>query len=95
VKERTDVSISYPVKHGRRGGTSVWKEYEIIDLLLQWGFLEKKGSWINSDEELSNYLGSELKMQGIAKTYNLLEEDKTLCEKLEKFCKENIFDKMK
>jgi len=95
LKERTDVSISYPVKHGRKGGTSVWKEYEIIDLLLQWGFLEKKGSWINSDEELSTYLGSELKTQGITKTYNLLEEDPILCEKLEKFCKENIFDKMK
>jgi RecA/RadA recombinase len=95
VQERTDVSISYPVRHGRKGGTSVWKEYEIIDLLLQWGFLEKKGSWINSDSELTKFLGEEFKAQGMTKTYQMLEEDTGLCGKMEEFCKENIFDKMK
>lgn len=95
VKERTDVTINYPVVYGRVGGNSVWKEYEIVDLLLQWGFLEKKGSWINSDEDLNKYLQEEIKMQGISNMYKRLEDDKDLCNKLEIFCKENIFDKMK
>lgn len=90
VGEVIEVPVEYPVHHGRKGGTSVWLEREIIDLLIQWGFLEKRGSWINSDEQLTQYLGSEIKLQGIGSLYSLLEGDEELTKKLKMFCQNEI-----
>lgn len=45
--------ISYPVKYGRKGGTSVWKEREIFQQLLMWNLLKKegKGAWLTLGEQ--------------------------------------------
>lgn len=56
VKERTDIRVKYPVKHGRTGGKSVWVEQELTDLLLSWGFVDKSGAWIKFGEELQDEL---------------------------------------
>lgn len=92
VNETIDVPVEYPIRHGRTNGKSVWVEREIIDLLLQWGFLEKKGSWINSDEVLTKFLGEEIKLQGISNLYAMLENDEKLTEKLKGFCKKEILE---
>ena len=37
--EKTNLTIQYPIKYGRTEGNSIWKEYEILDLLLENGML--------------------------------------------------------
>jgi RecA/RadA recombinase len=82
VKERTDVLVEYPVKHGRTGGNSVWLEYEIADLLVQWGLVDKAGSWLTVSNDLITELkenniavDDEVKVQGDAKLKDWLEEN--------------------
>ena len=69
-------------------------EREIVDLLLQWGFFEKKGSWFSSSEELTQSLELEepIKVQGIESIYELLEKDSELTDKLNEFCDNNILN---
>lgn len=87
--------IRYPVKYGRQGGKSVWIEREIVDLLLSWEFISKKGSWFKAEEELFKYItegGFEFpeSIQGINKIYDLLESDESLTKYLRKFVEQNI-----
>ena len=49
--ERTNCVIRYPIKYGRKNGTSNWIEKEIFDFLLMWEIAVKKGAWISFDEE--------------------------------------------
>lgn len=53
--EKNQVKLSYPIKYGRTGGTSVWKEREIFDQLIMWGKLKKtaeKSSWLSFSEDI-------------------------------------------
>jgi|11BtaG_2_1085332.scaffolds.fasta_scaffold00035_24 hypothetical protein len=87
--------IRYPVKYGRQGGKSVWIEREIVDLLLSWEFISKKGSWFKAEEDLFKYItegGFDFpeSIQGINKIYDLLESDESLTKYLRKFVEQNI-----
>ena len=47
--------LSYPIRYGRIGGTSVWRELECVDMLQLWGQLKRKGekgAWFYVDEEM-------------------------------------------
>lgn len=94
TNETSMIVIQYPVKFGRVGKSSVWVEREIVDLLLQWGFFEKKGSWFSSSEELTDSLKLDepIKLQGIESIYDLLEKDSELTDKLNDFCDKNILN---
>lgn len=59
--EKNFTTVRYPIKYGRIGGDSVWKEYEVFDMLLMWNLIEKAGSWI----KVSQVLIDELKIQNI------------------------------
>ena len=50
--EKNSVMVRYPIKHGRRGGKSVWVEHEIIDMMLEWEIAKKSGAWISLDESV-------------------------------------------
>ena len=50
--EKSNITVSYPVKYGRTDGKSVWVEYEVVDALLMFQQLSKKGSWLSLDEKL-------------------------------------------
>ena len=41
---------------------------------------------------MTEFLGEELKKQGLDKLYGALEQDPELAEKLEEFCDKEIFD---
>jgi RecA/RadA recombinase len=92
TNETSMIPISYPIKFGRKNGTSIWVEREIVDLLLAWGFIEKKGSWFNSSDDLTEFLGEEFKKQGLDNIYGALEQDKDLTKKLNSFCDREIFN---
>jgi len=49
-KENEMTKINYPIKHGRTGGNSIWIEYEILDMLLMWEMVNKKGAWLSFNE---------------------------------------------
>lgn len=97
VKERFDVLVEYPIKHGQKSGKSVWIEQEIIDLLLAWEFFVKGGSWFSTEPELLEYIQQVApdfpeKVQGIDSLYNLLEANEALTNHLRKFVEENILN---
>ena len=86
--------FEYPIKHATR---SVWVEREIVDHLIQWGFIEKageKGPWMTLDKDLVEYLTREKiefseKLQGIQKIYDWVEGKKDIVDKLKEFIKQN------
>jgi len=78
--EKTNVVIPYPIKRGRVGGTSIWKELEIVDLLIQYEFVTKSGAWIKVSEEVvkeleANKIDIPEKFQGKNGLFNYLEEN--------------------
>lgn len=92
TNETTMIPVSYPIKFGRKNGKSIWVEREVVDLLMAWSFLEKKGSWIKSEKSLTEFLGEEFRIQGLDNLYNEVEKNPELYKKFNKFCDKEIFD---
>ena len=85
TNEKEGTEILYPIRHGRTGGNSIWIEYEVSDMLIQWGFAKKAGAWINLDsklvDEVSKQTGQAVPntIQGMEKLRTFLEENKEIC----------------
>jgi recombination protein RecA len=95
TNEATGQIVTYPIKHGRSDGKSIWLEREVVDMLLMWGYLEKSGAWIKVDEKIKTLLQEnqiEFKdsYQGIKSVYEFLESDDKITALLVDFIKENI-----
>ena len=93
--ENTNTMISYPIRYGRKGGTSIWIEKEIIDLLYAWEFVQKTGAWIKPTDDFKELLTENKftfpdKVQGDNKLFKLIEEDRDLCNFLIAYFKEQI-----
>jgi RecA/RadA recombinase len=78
--EKSGREVRYPIKYGRKNGSSVWIEYEIVDQLLAWEFAHAKGAWITITDELvkelaDNNLEFPKQHQGEANLKNFLEEN--------------------
>ncbi len=52
------IEVQYPVKYIdlATGTGRVWIEYEVYNLMLQWSFLEQRGSWLFLDEDIAKEL---------------------------------------
>lgn len=50
TNEKTGTVVSYPIKYGRKNGTSIWTEYEVFDLLQMYEAVTKKGAWLVFNE---------------------------------------------
>jgi hypothetical protein len=62
------MTLKYPIKYDNDGkGGSIWREYEIADLMVEWGFLTKSGAWLKLSTELMQELTE-------AKVYTLEDE---------------------
>lgn len=46
TNETTNTTLTYPIKYGRKGGSSIWLEKEVADALLKHNLLEQSGSWL-------------------------------------------------
>jgi len=95
TNENTGNVVKYPIRYGRINGKSVWVEREIVDLLLMWDYMDKKGSWFTCDEEVVDFLKKDgiecqSKFQGIASIQEYLEENSDVAESLKNFVKEKI-----
>jgi len=83
TNESTNSKIQYPIKYGRREGSSVWKEYEVIDQILSWEFASAKGAWVTfSDEIIDELKKSDIELkkqhQGVDNLRLYLEENKSI-----------------
>jgi RecA/RadA recombinase len=96
TNEKTNSVIKYPIRYGRKNGTSNWIEKEIFDFLLMWNFAEQKGAWINFEEDFLNILKDAgftdfpEKIQGSAKFENLMNDNEALKKFLFKYISENL-----
>jgi len=93
--EKTNLTISYPIRYGRTNGTSIWIEKEVVDMLYVWEFLSKKGAWITPTEEFREFLAENNltfpeKVQGNEKLFNVIEEDKAMLTFLISYFKKTI-----
>lgn len=85
TNEKDGVEVTYPIRHGRTDGKSVWMEYEIADMLIQWGFAKKSGAWINFDQGLIKDIKEDIdqnmpeKIQGMDQLRTFLEENNKIC----------------
>jgi len=88
TNEKDGTEVTYPIRHGRSDGKSVWLEYEIADMLIQWGFAKKSGAWIAFDKALIDEIKKEIdqdlaeKIQGMEQLRTFLEENSKICEYL-------------
>lgn len=82
-KSGTDVTgtkVKIPIKKGRVG-SAIWREREIVDMMLAWELLKKSGSWIQVDAALLAEIekATEVKLpekiQGLEKAYAMLEAE--------------------
>tara|TARA_B100002019_G_scaffold138108_1_gene119007 strand:- start:43806 stop:44897 length:1092 start_codon:yes stop_codon:yes gene_type:complete len=83
VNEKTGAQVRYPIRYGRTGGNSVWKEKEVLDMMFAFQMAVKKGAWISFSEELiaeleSNSIEYESKFQGEQKLLTYLESNESL-----------------
>ncbi len=86
-KSASDISgesISYPIKKGVVG-PAIWKEKEVVDVMLAYQLLIKKGSWFTFDkgaiqEALALNIVIPEQVQGMKKVYALLEGDKEVAD---------------
>lgn len=94
--EKTNYTLEYPIKYGRKNGTSIWVEKEIIDMLYLWGYISKKGAWISIEEDFIDMLKKNKfefpeKVQGEPKLNALLESNQDLMNFLIKHFKKMIY----
>lgn len=78
--EKYQVEVVYPIKYGRKGGTSVWREREIFDQLLMWNLIKKSTSWFTFNTEILEELRTidkdfPEKLQGEEKVCDYLENN--------------------
>jgi RecA/RadA recombinase len=95
--EKTNITFKYPIRYGRKNGSSIWVEKEIVTLLESFKFIEKSGSWIsmtNDFRELIQESGFTFpeKLQGINKVFTYIEENPDLCKFLFDYFQEYIKD---
>lgn len=94
--EKTNSRIKYPIRYGRKNGTSNWIEKEIFDFLIMWEIAQKKGAWISFDEDFVNGLKDfgftdfPIQIQGVAKFEKMINEDEKLRNYLVNYIRNNI-----
>ena len=94
--EKTNYTLSYPIKYGRKNGKSIWVEKEVIDMLYLWGYINKKGAWISTEKDFLDILNAQKfdfpeKIQGESKLSNFLESNPELMSFLIEHFKEIIY----
>lgn len=54
--EKTLQEARYPICYGRKGGTSVWIEKEVCDIMMTWALITRAGAWYSFSESIRNEL---------------------------------------
>jgi RecA/RadA recombinase len=78
VNEKTNTVISYPILYGQTGGKSIWKAKEVVDALIEFGLVTKRGAWYYLSEELAEIVDIQdvpEKFQGELNLFKFFEEN--------------------
>lgn len=66
--EKTGYTVAYPIKHGKQG-CAIWVEKEIVEFLVDFGYVVKKGSWFvieqDLEDEVKEFSGETLGIGGL------------------------------
>ena len=81
TNEKYGVDITFPIKYGKVG-CSIWQEREIVEMLLMWGLIKKKGAWFSFEDSFRSELekagcndfGDAI--QGLENLYSFFEEER-------------------
>jgi RecA/RadA recombinase len=82
--EKTGASVRYPIRYERTDGKSIWVEYEVVDMLLQWDMAQAKGAWVTISDDLVDEVKRELDLefkkqhQGMDNLRKYFEENKEI-----------------
>jgi len=95
--EKTNLQIPYPIRYGRKNGTSIWVEKELVDLLYAWEFMNKAGAWVKPSEdfiELIKDLNIETpeNFQGEKGLFKFIEDNPSLIKFLTTYFKNSIHE---
>jgi len=93
--EKTNLTIPYPIRYGRKNGNSIWIEKEIVDLLYAWEFMTRSGAWVKPSEEfleLVKEVGIEIpeNFSGEKGLFKFIEDNSDLCKFLINYFKNSI-----
>jgi hypothetical protein len=93
--EKTNLTIPYPIRYGRKNGNSIWIEKEIVDLLYAWEFMTRSGAWVKPSEEfleLVKETGTEIpeNFSGEKSLFKFIEDNSNLCKFLISYFKNSI-----
>jgi hypothetical protein len=78
--ENKDREYKIPIKYGQKKQSAIWVELEIINMLLAWQMLSRKGAWFYLEQSILTHIRKinkdfEEKYQGIDKFRTALEND--------------------
>lgn len=68
--EKNGLEVEYPIRYNQTGAKSVWVSYELVDCLLMWGVLKKKGAWLVFDDDFRQEMATSLKRHDIPEQLN-------------------------
>jgi RecA/RadA recombinase len=93
--EKTNLVIKYPIKYGRKNGTSNWVEKEISNFIQGWGLVVKKGAWLSFDDdviETAKKFNVDLsnQIQGAPKLESLISKNEDVKKFFIGYIKENV-----
>ena len=93
--EKTNTTLSYPIRYGRTGGTSIWIEKEIVDLLEAYSFIKKSGACISITDDFKELLAETSfefpeKIQGMNNLFKHIESNRELTNYLFEYFKKDI-----
>jgi len=93
--EKTNLQIPYPIRYGRKNGTSIWVEKELVDLLYAWEFMSRSGAWVKpSDDFIELVKDLELEIpdnfQGEKGLFKFIEDSPILIKFLISYFKKSI-----
>ena len=93
--EKTNLQIPYPIRYGRKNGTSIWIEKELVDLLYAWEFMNKSGAWVKPSDDFIELI-KELNIEvpenflGEKALFKFIEENPELVKFLSNYFKSSI-----
>lgn len=85
TNEKSELMYRYPIKYRMTNGKSIWKSFEVVDLMLSWGLVARGGSWFTFEPEALEIMENAgisvdtVKIQGLPKLQSLFDEDQNLC----------------
>tara|TARA_R100000234_G_C5003253_1_gene181317 strand:+ start:2093 stop:3286 length:1194 start_codon:yes stop_codon:yes gene_type:complete len=93
--EKTNLVIKYPIKYGRKNGTSNWVEKEISNFIQGWGLVVKKGAWLSFDDDVierAKKFNVDLpnQIQGVPKLESLISKNEDVKKFFIGYIKENV-----